>query len=94
MKTTGATAPLALSGLNRSAPAISASTMDWPRSRSDDNGRWLVPFSHPADFTPACTTGFIVFARHHEQFKAAGRELLGLPIARSFAHVAWTRCTV
>jgi peroxiredoxin (alkyl hydroperoxide reductase subunit C) len=50
-----------------------------------------VLFSHPADFTPVCTTEFIGFAKHHGQFKALGCELLGLSIDSIFAHIAWIR---
>jgi peroxiredoxin (alkyl hydroperoxide reductase subunit C) len=78
---TDTTAPLALPGLNRPAPDFSANTTDGPRSLSDYKGRWLVLFSHPADFTPVCTTEFIGFAKHHGQFKALGCEL----------HIAWIR---
>lgn len=73
---TETTAPLALPGLNRPAPDFSANTTDGPRSLSDYKGRWLVLFSHPADFTPVCTTEFIGFAKYHEHFKALGCDLL------------------
>jgi peroxiredoxin (alkyl hydroperoxide reductase subunit C) len=88
---TDTTTPLALPGLNRPAPDFNATTTDGPRSLSDYKGRWLVLFSHPADFTPVCTTEFIGFAKHHEQFKALGCELLGLSIDSIFAHIAWIR---
>ncbi|NKE45323.1 peroxiredoxin [Roseomonas frigidaquae] len=85
------TATLALPGLNRPAPDFAANTTDGPRSLADYKGSWLVLFSHPADFTPVCTTEFIGFARHHDQFKAIGCELLGLSIDSIFAHIAWIR---
>ncbi len=88
---TETTAPLALPGLNHPAPDFSANTTDGPRSLSDYKGRWLVLFSHPADFTPVCTTEFIGFAKHHEHFKALGCDLLGLSIDSIFAHIAWIR---
>lgn len=88
---TETTTPLALPGLNRPAPDFSANTTDGPRSLSDYKGRWLVLFSHPADFTPVCTTEFIGFAKHHEHFKALGCDLLGLSIDSIFAHIAWIR---
>lgn len=88
---TDTTAPLALPGLNRPAPDFSANTTDGPRSLADYRGRWLVLFSHPADFTPVCTTEFIAFARHHAQFQAIGCDLLGLSIDSVFAHIAWIR---
>lgn len=49
--------------LKEPAPAFEARTTQGPRKLSDYSGRWLVLFSHPADFTPVCTTEFIGFAR-------------------------------
>lgn len=81
----------ALPGLNRPAPEFEANTTDGPRRLADYRGRWLVLFSHPADFTPVCTTEFMAFARHHAQFEAIGCALLGLSIDSVFAHIAWVR---
>ena len=78
-------------GLNRPAPAFKANTTHGPRQLEDYRGKWLVLFSHPADFTPVCTTEFIGFARHHEQFRALNCELLGLSIDSNYAHIAWVR---
>lgn len=83
--------PPALPGLNRPAPDFAANTTDGPRRLADYRGRWLVLFSHPADFTPVCTTEFIGFARHHARFQAIGCELLGLSIDSVYAHIAWIR---
>lgn len=83
--------PQPMPGLNRPAPAFTANTTDGPRSLEDYRGRWLVLFSHPADFTPVCTTEFIAFARHHDEFRAIGCDLLGLSIDSIFAHIAWIR---
>lgn len=85
------TAAPALPGLNRPAPEFEANTTDGPRRLADYRGRWLVLFSHPADFTPVCTTEFMAFARHHAQFEAIGCALLGLSIDSVFAHIAWVR---
>lgn len=82
---------IGLSGINRPAPDFTAQTTDGPRSLVDYRGKWLVLFSHPADFTPVCTTEFIAFARHHAAFKAIGCELLGLSIDSIYAHIAWLR---
>jgi peroxiredoxin (alkyl hydroperoxide reductase subunit C) len=76
--------------LNAPAPAFSAKTTFGPRSLEDYRGRWLVLFSHPADFTPVCTTEFIAFAKHAAEFNAANCELLGLSIDSIYAHIAWT----
>ena len=61
------------------------------RSLADYRGRWLLLFSHPADFTPVCTSEFIAFARAHGRFQALGCELLGLSVDSLFAHLAWVR---
>ena len=61
------------------------------RSLADYRGRWLLLFSHPADFTPVCTSEFIAFARAHDRFQALGCDLLGLSIDSLFAHLAWVR---
>lgn len=56
---------------------------------SDYAGRWLVLFSHPADFTPVCTTEFVAFANRFEEFKKLNCELLGLSIDQVFSHIKW-----
>jgi peroxiredoxin (alkyl hydroperoxide reductase subunit C) len=58
---------------------------------SDYKGRWLILFSHPADFTPVCTTEFIAFAKAYDRFQALDCDLLGLAIDSNFAHLAWVR---
>ncbi len=77
--------------LNEPAPEFSAVTTHGPKQLSDYRGRWLVLFSHPADFTPVCTTEFIGFARHYDEFRSRDCELLGLSIDSVHAHLAWTR---
>lgn len=77
--------------INEPAPAFKAKTTHGDRSLADYKGKWLVLFSHPADFTPVCTTEFVAFARAAEQFKALNCELLGLSIDSNYAHIAWTR---
>lgn len=89
MDTTDASANPTLPGLNKPAPDFSASTTHGPRSLADYKGRWLILFSHPADFTPVCTTEFIAFAKAHDKFQALGCELLGLSIDSTFSHIAW-----
>ncbi|MGP1459627.1 MAG: peroxiredoxin [Treponema sp.] len=56
----------------------------------DYNGKWLVLFSHPADFTPVCTTEFVSFQKHYADFKAVNCELLGLSIDQVQSHIKWT----
>jgi len=52
-------------------------------------GKWWILFSHPADFTPVCTTEFVSFARHHKEFKELNTELIGLSIDQVFSHIKW-----
>ncbi|MDQ0354651.1 peroxiredoxin (alkyl hydroperoxide reductase subunit C) [Rhodoplanes tepidamans] len=77
--------------MNAPAPDFNAMTTHGPRSLADYRGKWLVLFSHPADFTPVCTTEFIAFARSAPAFDALGCALLGLSIDSIFSHVAWVR---
>jgi len=55
----------------------------------DYTGKWLVLFSHPADFTPVCTTEFVAFAQRYEKFQELNTELLGLSIDQLFSHMKW-----
>ncbi len=52
-------------------------------------GKWFVLFSHPADFTPVCTTEFVAFQRRFEAFKKLNCELIGLSIDQVFSHIKW-----
>ena len=62
------------------------------RSRSDDTsaGKWVLLFSHPADFTPVCTTEFMAYARLNEEFEKRNVQLIGLSVDSVNAHLAWT----
>ena len=77
--------------INRPAPYFEAKTTYGTKKLSDYQGRWLVLFSHPADFTPVCTTEFMAFAKYHQQFLDINTDLLGLSIDSVFSHVAWVR---
>jgi len=77
--------------INEPAPAFEAKTTHGIRKLEDYKGKWLVLFSHPADFTPVCTTEFIAFARRAEDFRKLNAELLGLSIDSTFSHLAWAR---
>lgn len=77
--------------LNQPAPNFDAPTTDGPRKLEDYKGKWLILFSHPADFTPVCTTEFMAFQNHFDTFKAMNCELLGLSIDSHYAHIAWIR---
>ncbi len=77
--------------LNEPAPAFDAPTTHGRKQLEDYRGKWLVLFSHPADFTPVCTTEFMAFAKRHADFQAINTELLGLSIDSHYSHVAWVR---
>jgi peroxiredoxin (alkyl hydroperoxide reductase subunit C) len=55
----------------------------------DYEGKWIVLFSHPADFTPVCTTEFVSFAKKADEFKALNAELIGLSMDQIFSHIKW-----
>jgi peroxiredoxin (alkyl hydroperoxide reductase subunit C) len=77
--------------INEPAPAFEAKTTHGIRKLEDYKGKWLVLFSHPADFTPVCTTEFIAFAKRAEDFRKLNAELLGLSIDSTYSHLAWAR---
>lgn len=77
--------------LNEPAPDFEARTTHGVKKLADYRGKWLVLFSHPADFTPVCTTEFMAFAKYHPEFQKLNCELLGLSIDSYYAHVAWVR---
>ncbi len=52
-------------------------------------GKWFVLFSHPADFTPVCTTEFVAFQKRYDAFKALNCELIGLSVDQVFSHIKW-----
>ncbi|MEW5803760.1 MAG: peroxiredoxin [bacterium] len=78
--------------IGEKAPEFEAETtqgkVHFPR---DYEGKWVIFFSHPADFTPVCTTEFMTFAVMAEEFRALNCELLGLSIDSTFSHIAWLR---
>ncbi|MEM1880263.1 MAG: peroxiredoxin, partial [Desulfurococcaceae archaeon] len=55
----------------------------------DYKGKWFVLFSHPADFTPVCTTEFVAFAKRIEDFKRLNTELIGLSVDSNYSHIKW-----
>ena len=55
----------------------------------DYKGRWFILFSHPADFTPVCTTEFVAFQKRYEEFQKLQCDLIGLSIDQVFAHLKW-----
>lgn len=90
MNTNDPTTP-SMPRINEPAPDFEARTTHGTRKLEDYRGKWLVLFSHPADFTPVCTTEFIAFAKRHKEFQALNTELLGLSIDSYYSHIAWIR---
>lgn len=73
------------------APVFQARST-WGDVRLDQyRGRWVVFFSHPADFTPVCTSEFVALARAAPKFEAIGCALIGLSVDSLFSHIAWVR---
>lgn len=74
------------------APAFKAVTtqgeINFP---CDFQGKWKILFSHPADFTPVCTTEFMTFATRMKEFEALNCQLVGLSIDGLYSHIAWLR---
>jgi peroxiredoxin (alkyl hydroperoxide reductase subunit C) len=74
------------------APSFTAETTQGPINfPADYAGKWVILFSHPADFTPVCTTEFMTFATMQEEFKAYNTELVGLSVDGLYSHIAWLR---
>lgn len=78
--------------INDDAPAFKAVTTQGEINFPQDNeGKWIILFSHPADFTPVCTTEFMTFASMIQEFKDLNTELIGLSVDSLYAHIAWLR---
>jgi peroxiredoxin (alkyl hydroperoxide reductase subunit C) len=77
--------------LGEPAPQFEAVTTHGTLKLEDFKGSWLILFSHPADFTPVCTTEFIGFAQIHEKLREMNCELMGLSIDSVYSHIAWAR---
>lgn len=80
---------VSLPRLNEKAPAFDALTTHGRKTLEDYEGKWLILFSHPADFTPVCTTEFMAFQARKPSFDALNCELLGLSIDSHHSHNAW-----
>lgn len=71
-------------------PEIEAQTTNGKLSLPKDlSGKWFILFSHPADFTPVCTTEFVAFQKRYEEFKSLNTELVGLSIDQIYSHIKW-----
>ena len=77
--------------LGQPAPAFQAETTHGTIRLADFAGSWLILFSHPADFTPVCTTEIVAFAQIAPELRKRNAELLGLSIDSTYSHIAWVR---
>lgn len=77
--------------IDERAPEFEARTTAGLLRMSDFLGKWLVFFSHPADFTPVCTSEFIAFEKAKPEFEKLDCHLLGLAVDSLYAHIAWIR---
>ena len=85
-------APIHLPLIGETAPSFTAvTTQGTVRYPEDFKGKWVILFSHPADFTPVCTTEFMAFATLMPQFESLGCKLIGLSIDSNYSHIAWLR---
>ncbi len=77
--------------INDTAPDFTARTTQGEKRLSDYRGRWLVLFSHPADFTPVCTSEFVALARQADAFAAIDCDLMALSVDSLYSHLAWLK---
>ena len=77
--------------LGGKAPNFEVLTTQGTLKLSDFEGGWLVLFSHPADFTPVCTTEFMAFAKIYDDLQKRNTQLLGLSVDSVSSHIAWIR---
>src|SRR4051812_43238917 len=79
--------------INEPAPHFEAKSTHGVIKLSDytSKGKWVLLFSHPADFTPVCTTEFIEFARNHAEFEKRNVQLIGNSVDSVYSHIAWVR---
>jgi peroxiredoxin (alkyl hydroperoxide reductase subunit C) len=92
MDTSAATQNYALPRIGDKAPAFKAVTTQGEITFPDDySGSWVIFFSHPADFTPVCTSEFMTFASLESKFDRANCKLVGLSVDGLYSHIAWLR---
>lgn len=92
METTEQKEVVSLPRIGDSAPEFKAVTtqgeINFPK---DYKGNWVILFSHPADFTPVCTSEFMTFAKMEKQFNDVNCKLIGLSVDGLYSHIAWLR---
>ena len=89
--TTATQTPTSLPRIGSPVPQFEAVTTHGTIKLEDFKGSWLILFSHPADFTPVCTTEFMAFAQIHPKLREMNVELMGLSIDSVYSHIAWVR---
>lgn len=78
--------------IGNTAPAFKAmSTQGEIKFPEDYRGKWVILFSHPGDFTPVCTTEFVMFQKYLPEFKKLNTELIGVSVDSNAAHIAWLK---
>jgi peroxiredoxin 2/4 len=78
--------------IGENAPSFKAITTQGPMSFPEDyKGKWVILFSHPADFTPVCTSEFMTFAYMEKEFNDLNCQLVGLSVDGLYSHIAWLR---
>jgi len=80
-----------LLSLGEVVPDFEAVTTHGKIKLSDFKGKWVILFSHPADFTPVCTTEFVAFAQIYPELAKRNVQLIGLSIDSVYSHIAWAR---
>ncbi len=76
--------------LGEKFPELTVKTTHGVKKLPDDyKGKWFVLFSHPADFTPVCTTEFMAFQEKKDEFDKLNCELIGLSVDQVFSHIKW-----
>jgi peroxiredoxin (alkyl hydroperoxide reductase subunit C) len=82
---------ISLPRIGELAPDFEATTTHGTLKLSDFAGKWVILFSHPADFTPVCTTEFVAFAKINDELEKRNVKLIGLSIDSVYSHIAWIR---
>ena len=83
---------LSMPRIGDKAPSFTAKTTQGIINFPEDfSGKWKILFSHPADFTPVCTSEFMTFASMQKDFDALNCQLVGLSVDGLYSHIAWLR---
>lgn len=84
--------PVSMPRIGDKAPSFTAKTTQGDINFPEDyTGKWKILFSHPADFTPVCTSEFMTFATMQKDFEALNCQLVGLSVDGLYSHIAWLR---